>query len=448
MNTNTKPLPYLVSIIIRTKNEERWIDHCLSAIATQSIKDYEIILVDNNSSDNSVKIAKKYTDKILNVSEFFPGKALNEGIRASSGKFVVIISGHCIPKNSEWLQNLIEPLESDRTGLLAGVYGRQEPLSSSSALDRRDLTVVFGLDERIQRKDSFFHNANSALTRDMWIKFPFDETTTNIEDRLWGSEVIKNGFHIFYTPHASVYHHHGINHGGKVDRAEKIVKIIENLEGSPTSLSKLIVDKLKIIGLIPIKGLPTTFEKKNLLIESIKYLRSCELISDIYVSTDNEDTVRIARNNGALAPFIRPIELSAGDVSLPDVLKYTIEEIEKVRKVDLVVIVEENYPFRPMALLTKLINNIIEGGYDTVCASVIEQRSIWLDTKDTINPIGDNKMMPRSIKPERIHVNLFGLGAVTYVDNIRNKKILTNKVGLFPVPKYPYSFQIDNTDQS
>ena len=104
---------------------------------------------------------------------------------------------------------------------------------------------------------------------------------------------------------------------------------------------------MNIIGLIPIKGLPTTFEGKNLLIESIKYLKSCELISDIYVSTDNSETAELAINNGGLAPFIRPIELSDESVSLPDVLKYTIEEIEKIRKVDLVVIVEENYPFRP-----------------------------------------------------------------------------------------------------
>ena len=56
-------------------------------------------------------------------------------------------------------------------------------------------------------------------------------------------------------------------------------------------------------------------------------------------------------------------------------------------------------------------------------------------------------MMSRSIKPEKIHINLFGLGAVTYVDNIRNNTILTNNVGLSPVSKYPYSFQIDNPDQ-
>ena len=447
MSANKKLSPPLVSIIIRTKNEARWIDHCLSAIATQSIQDYEIILVDNNSNDNSVKIAKKYTDKIINVTEFYPGKAINQGIRASSGKFIAITSGHCIPKNNMWLEKLIEPLEDDRTGLLAGVYGRQEPFSSSSALDKRDLTVVFGLDERIQRKDNFFHNANSAFRRDMWERFPFDETTTNIEDRLWGAEVIKSGYHIFYTPHASVYHYHGINHGGKVDRAEKIVSIIENLEGSPISLSKLILDKLNIIGIIPIKGSPTTFESKNLLIESIRYLKSCDLISDVYVSTDNKDTAMVAKDNGALAPFIRPIELSATNVSLPEVLKYTVEEIENLRNVDLVVIAEENYPFRPIGLLGKLIYNIIEGGFDTVCASVIEERSIWLDTKGQINAIGDNKMEPRNIKPEKIHINLFGLGSVTYVDNIRNDRILENKVGLSPVPKYPYSFQIDEKDQ-
>ena len=70
MNINTEPSTPLVSIIIRTKNEERWIDHCLSSIAKQSIKDYEIILVDNNSDDNSVKIAEKYTDKIINIAQF------------------------------------------------------------------------------------------------------------------------------------------------------------------------------------------------------------------------------------------------------------------------------------------------------------------------------------------------------------------------------------------
>ena len=113
----------------------------------------------------------------------------------------------------------------------------------------------------------------------------------------------------------SVYHYHGINQGGKLDRAEKIVNIIENLEGPAISLSQLIIDKLNIVGVIPIKGFQTNFEGKNLLIESIRYLQSCNLVSEIFVSTDNAETAKIAEDNGARSPFIRPIELSAESVA-------------------------------------------------------------------------------------------------------------------------------------
>ena len=41
-----------ISIIVRTKNEERWIGHCLKAIYEQDYPSFEVILVDNNSTDN------------------------------------------------------------------------------------------------------------------------------------------------------------------------------------------------------------------------------------------------------------------------------------------------------------------------------------------------------------------------------------------------------------
>ena len=50
----------LVSLIIRSKNEEKWIKLVLESIYNQTIKDHEIILVDNNSVDNTIKIAKSY----------------------------------------------------------------------------------------------------------------------------------------------------------------------------------------------------------------------------------------------------------------------------------------------------------------------------------------------------------------------------------------------------
>ena len=55
----------LVSIIIRTKNEEKWIESCLRSVFNQNYKNFEVILVDNKSADNTVKIAKKYKIKVI-----------------------------------------------------------------------------------------------------------------------------------------------------------------------------------------------------------------------------------------------------------------------------------------------------------------------------------------------------------------------------------------------
>ena len=144
-----------VSIIIRSKNEEKWIEHCLTAVHAQEFSDFEVILVDNNSSDNTLNIANRFPiKKILNIEEFLPGKAINEGIKASTGDYIVCLSAHCVPKDKYWLSKLVENL--DVNPKTAGVYGRQLPVSFTDAADKRDLLIVFGEDRRIQIKDYFF----------------------------------------------------------------------------------------------------------------------------------------------------------------------------------------------------------------------------------------------------------------------------------------------------
>ena len=115
-----------VSIIVRTKNEERWIGQCLSGIVNQNYKNIEIILVDNESTDKTLEIALKFDIKYIiykSDNDFKPGKAINLGVRASSGEYIVILSGHCIPTNETWLENLVLNLEKNNVG---GVYGRQD----------------------------------------------------------------------------------------------------------------------------------------------------------------------------------------------------------------------------------------------------------------------------------------------------------------------------------
>ena len=63
------------------------------------------------------------------------------------------------------------------------------------------------------------------------------------------------------------------------------------------------------------------------ILECTKKLKD---LTFIFVSTDNEDTAQIARDVGVKSPFIRPPELSLPSVGLPEVLKFSLNEIEKM----------------------------------------------------------------------------------------------------------------------
>ena len=273
------------SIIIRTKNEESWIKHCLNMVFSQTITDIEVIIVDNNSSDKTVEIATTFpVEKILSIDKFIPGKALNDGVRESCGEFLVFLSAHCIPKSKNWLEMLFNGYLSEPN--LAGVYGRQLPLSFTQDADKRDLMIVFGMDRKIQHKDYFFHNANSLVPRSIWNNYPFDEEVTNIEDRVWGKEVINAGYKILYEPEASVYHYHGLHQNNKPDRVRGVVSIIEKVDGSIINElpNSLLPQSINVASIIPIsEDIDDDPFKFNNAKRAIDKLRESKYIKNIYL---------------------------------------------------------------------------------------------------------------------------------------------------------------------
>ena len=104
----------------------------------QSFTDFEIILVDNERTDHTVEIAKRYNLlKIVNIKEFLPGNSINGGIPVCTGEFIVCLSAHCIPEDVDWLATLRRNFDVEKN--IAGVYGRQLPVSYTDPVDKRDL---------------------------------------------------------------------------------------------------------------------------------------------------------------------------------------------------------------------------------------------------------------------------------------------------------------------
>ena len=85
---------------------------------------------------------------------------------------------------------------------------------------------VFGKDKKIQKKDPFFHNANSMIRQELWKEVQFDEETMHIEDRIWAQEQINRGNQLVYDPAPCVFHYHGVSHKKNISRVREISKIL------------------------------------------------------------------------------------------------------------------------------------------------------------------------------------------------------------------------------
>lgn len=422
----------MISIIIRAKNEERWIGSCLEAISRQTRKDYEIVLVDNNSTDRTVDKSLQYGVTLVTISEFFPGAAINRGIEASSGKVLVCLSGHCIPVDEFWLENLVLEL-ADET--LAGIYGRQEPLAFTPDLDKRDLLITFGLDPRVQTKDSFFHNANSAFRREVWEKFPFDEKVRNIEDRIWANQVLEAGYKLRYEPSASVYHHHGIHQNGDPVRCSNIIRILESFgpEETKTLQNKIDARSLNVVIVIPIReeGLREV-SGKPLYEFAIAHAKHSALAKIIVVSTDDEVLAERAESLGVDQVLMRSPEESRFDVILEMLMQTSLTKLETQGTFpDVMVMLEPTFPFRDPSLVDQLLCEYVDGGFDTVIPARTEYNSCWMEEEGQFHRV-DSGHVARQFK-QPFFTGLKGLGCVISPSTLRRGELLGDNVGLYAI---------------
>lgn len=198
------------SIIIRTYNEQKFLGEALEAIKQQNLRDYscEVVLVDSGSTDGTIKIAEQYNCRIVMIkkSEFTFGRSLNIGCEAARGRFLVFISGHCVPYGEDWLYNLVKPLAENTAHYC---YGRQIGREGYTKFSENLLLEkYFPSTATLQQGDFFCNNANAALSRDVWDKFQFDESLTGLEDMALAKQLVSQGYKIAYAADAPVEHIH------------------------------------------------------------------------------------------------------------------------------------------------------------------------------------------------------------------------------------------------
>lgn len=164
--------PY-ISIITVVYNGEQYLEECIKSVADQTFQDYEHIIIDGKSSDNTVNIIKKHNDKIAYwISEKDSGiyDAMNKGIQASRGQWLYFLG--CDDKliSPKILETIAPHLSNEQCQI---AYGNVE--TSNGALIQSKYSLKLLLHNTIHHQSCFYN-------KDLYNSFNYDSNLKLISD--------------------------------------------------------------------------------------------------------------------------------------------------------------------------------------------------------------------------------------------------------------------------
>ncbi len=118
----------MISVIVPSYNEEANIARCLESLCEQTIprNEYEIIVVDGNSTDRTREIAERYADLVFVQTSKKVGGARNDGVMRSRGEIIATTDADCIIP-PDWLAIIREDFSNHD---IVQLYGPVDPIES------------------------------------------------------------------------------------------------------------------------------------------------------------------------------------------------------------------------------------------------------------------------------------------------------------------------------
>jgi glycosyltransferase involved in cell wall biosynthesis len=173
-----------ISVVIPVYNGERTLKQCLNSVLNQTYKNYEIIVVDNNSTDKTKEIIKEFKENNKRLRYIFEpkkgrGAARNAGINISIGKILTMTDSDCIVPQ-DWLEKISIPFIRYKENIVIG--------SEKEAVNNYWSKNIQKVEDIFKRKNSYgkyiYHldTKNFAITSTLMKRFMFDENLVAVED--------------------------------------------------------------------------------------------------------------------------------------------------------------------------------------------------------------------------------------------------------------------------
>jgi glycosyltransferase involved in cell wall biosynthesis len=184
-----------ISVVIVVKNAEQSIESCLISVTGENPA--EIIVVDGNSNDRTVDLARKYTNRIYSDSGMGLSVARRIGAQQAREKYIAYVDSDVSLAHGT-LRALLQELECDK---LAGIAARVRPTTTTSywqwaSQEHSDILI----------NEGGFHLLGSLLERDVVLLIDFDPFIHGGEDQDFTLRARHEGYRLETSSHTFVNH--------------------------------------------------------------------------------------------------------------------------------------------------------------------------------------------------------------------------------------------------
>lgn len=212
------PTIKMFSIIIPTYNASKHLPTLLKSVQSQTVRDYELIIIDSSSTDDTIEIADSYNAHIIKIEQkkFDHGGTRTIAAQKAQGEIIIFLSQDSLLFDENSIENIIKPFNSDE--MIAAVFGRQLPDRDSSVFaehlrlfnyPENSYTSKLSDKDRHGLRTVFFSNSFSAYRKTALEEIGFfKEGLIFGEDTYAAAKLLLNNRKVAYASSAKVFHSH------------------------------------------------------------------------------------------------------------------------------------------------------------------------------------------------------------------------------------------------